>query len=374
MKSIAKLCYLAAPLFMLILAACASIFTLNKDTLIPTRVTNPNPTPIAQYIAYGDSITAGYELASPSTQFYPALVAAVEGVSVADHAGSGEMSCDIPTTQIFLNGTSPSLSPHLASSILTGTNDVEVKGTGAYEPVFILCHMASLSWLAVPAEYKALANGSGMKTTGPGSLDTSNHWNAWTTGGQGATVSFSIVSTLVGPIYAWPRISDSNPATYAYSLDGLPRGTASTQTSPLIATLNGVTNSLGFIRLPVVAAGKHVVTFTQTSVGSNGVSVVGIGIPGGPSTDTLPTVFAGTVPYQYPGPSGGQCTAAAYAPCQQYTQDIEADVSLLAADGLDIRLFDTGKFLSATAADMTDTLHPNALGHIELSHAVESVW
>jgi hypothetical protein len=88
----------------------------------------------------------------------------------------------------------------------------------------------------------------------------------------------------------------------------------------------------------------------------------------------LPTVIAGTVPYQYPGPSGGPCTPATYAPCQQYTQDIEADVSLLAADGLDVRLFVTGNFLFGTAAEMADNLHPNALGHVELSHAVESVW
>jgi lysophospholipase L1-like esterase len=85
-------------------------------------------------------------------------------------------------------------------------------------------------------------------------------------------------------------------------------------------------------------------------------------------------VFAGTVPYQYPGPSGGPCTATAYEPCQDYTQDIETDINLFTGDGLDIRLFDTRIYMHGTSAEMSDTLHPNALGQMELSQAVEAVW
>jgi len=48
--------------------------------------------------------------------------------------------------------------------------------------VFKLCHQAALSWLAVPAENKVLATGSGVTTTGKGAIDSSNNWNAWTTG------------------------------------------------------------------------------------------------------------------------------------------------------------------------------------------------
>jgi lysophospholipase L1-like esterase len=326
------------------------------------------------YKSYGDSITAGYLLEDPTTQAYPALVAADEQVQLSNRAISGNMSCDIPTTEIFPNEDNPALSPKIRSSVLVGTNDAVIKGAGYYEQVFILCHLATLSWLAVPAEDKVLANGNGVTTTGLGALDTTNHWNAWTTGGPGATVTFAIVTTQDGPIYLWPRISDNNPATYTYSLDGAVEGTASTQTSPLIATTNGTDSSLGFIRLAMVEAGKHVVTFTQTSAGTNGVSVVGIGAPGESSANDLPAVIVGTVTYQYHGPSGGPCTAATYAPCQQYTQDIEADVSLLSADGLDIKLVDTRKFMFGSASEMSDALHPNTLGQKELSNAFESVW
>ena len=63
-------------------------------------------------------------------------------------------------------------------TLLIGTNDVDIKGAGSYETVFILCHQAAISWLAVPAEYKVLANGSGVTTSGTGAINSSNNWNA----------------------------------------------------------------------------------------------------------------------------------------------------------------------------------------------------
>jgi lysophospholipase L1-like esterase len=58
----------------------------------------------------------------------------------------------------------------------------------------------------------------------------------------------------------------------------------------------------------------------------------------------------------------------------EYIRDIDADVRQFSADGLDVRLFDTRMYMFGTAAEMNDTLHPNALGQIELSHAVEASW
>ena len=342
-----------------------------------TVVMNANKTATAnytispQYHAYGDSITYGYSLSDPAAQAYPALVAASEELPFLNYAISGDQACDVPTRQIFPNEDNPTLAAHMEYSVLIGTNDVDLKGTGAYESVFMACHQATLSWLAIPAEYKVLANDSSVTTSGPGAIDRSNHWNAWTTAGQGSSVSFPITMVRNGPIYAWPRINDDTPATYTYSLDGVVLGTASTQTNPIISTQNGTTNSLGFLRLPAVSAGSHVVTFTQTSAGTNGVSVVGIGTPVGPTGNTLPTVLAGTIPYQF---NNGQCNTSSDEPCLEYIQDIEADVNLFSADGLDVRLFDTRKYMLGTAADMNDTVHPNVLGQIELSQSVEASW
>jgi hypothetical protein len=357
----------------LILTGCASFNTLQFiPSYVIASLPNPVATSVAQYRAYGDSITAGDTL-SNSEKPYPAFVAEIENVTYANNAILGDQACDVTTRQIFPHEDFPTLATHPTYTLLIGTNDVNVKGVSSYEAVYILCHQAAISWLAVPAEYKVLANGSGMATTGTGTIDSSNNWNAWTTGGLGSTVSFTITTSQAGPIYAWPRIDDDNPGTYTYSLDGVVLGTASIQTTPQIATQNGSTSSLGFLRLPVVAAGTHVVTFTQTSIGANGVSLVGIGTPSGPITDKLPIVLVGTIPFQLHNDSGYGCSISD-APCLEYNQDIEADVNLFAADGLNVRLFDTRTFMFGKAAEMNDAVHPNEFGQYELSHSVEAVW
>ena len=330
-------------------------------------------TSIAHYRAYGASITQGRTLSNPAKQAYPALVAEFEKVNFVNNALAGDQACDVPTRQIFPNKDSPTAHLHPTYTVLVGTNDVDVKGVGAYEAVFMLCHKALISWLAVPLEYKVLATSNEMKTSGPGSLDTKNNWNAWTTGGPGATVSFTITTRKEGPIYAWPRIDDKNPGTYSYSLDGKVLGAGSTQTTPRISTENFTTDSLGFLRLPVVSAGTHVVEFTQTSEGANGLSILGIGAPAEARADELPTVLVGNITYQLHGGSIGACVISDL-PCLRYIQDIEADVNVFSSDGLRVRLFDTRKYMFGTAAEMNDSLHPNALGHIELSQAVEASW
>ena len=346
-----------------------------SGSLYPIPMPNPSSLPIpvatsvAQYRAYGDSITEGYTLIAPQKPF-PAFVAYYESVTYADNAIGGDQACDVPTMQIFPNEDFPTLAAHPTYTLLIGTNDVVVKGIGPYEAVFILCHEASISWLAVPAEFKVLANGNGVTTMGPGMLDTSNNWNAWTTQGLGSSVSFTITTTQTGPIYAWPRIDDNNPGTYTYSLDGVVIGAASTQTTPIIATGKGTTNSLGFIRFPLVPAGTHVVTFMQTSAGANGVSVLGIGTPNGTTIGKLPTVLVGTIPFE----QGGSICNPPGSPCQEYIQDIEADVNLFSADGLSVRLFDTRKFMSGSAVEMNDDWHPNEYGQFLLSLSVEASW
>jgi hypothetical protein len=298
-------------------------------------------------------------------------VASQEKVPFVNYALSGDQACDVATRQIFAHKDSPSVTSPTEYSLLIGTNDVDVKGAGPYEAVFQTCFNAAVSWLAIPDVFKVLATSNQILTTGAGGIDSSNNWNAWTTAGQGATVSFPVTLAATGPIYAWSRISDNNPASYSYSLDGTVIGTANTQTAPRIATENGSTNSLSFLRFPVVAAGTHRVTFTQTSEGTNGVSIVGIGTPVGFTANSWPRVLVGTIPYQY---NSGKCTASSDEPCLEYIQDIEASVNLFSGDGLDVRLFDTRQYMFGTASEMNDSLHPDALGQVELSHSVEASW
>jgi hypothetical protein len=168
-------------------------------------------------------------------------------------------------------------------------------------------------------------------------------------------------------------IDDRNAATYTYSLDGVVIGSGNMQTSPQMATQNGTSRSLGFIRIPDVSSGTHVVTFTQSSTGTRGISVIGIGSPVGQTSNKLPTVLVGTITYQLMEGGEGACTVSD-APCLQYIQDERTVVDLLASDGLDVRIFDTRQYMHGTASEMNDSLHPNAFGQVELSHSVEAVW
>lgn len=353
---------------------CGSGIELRQHpAVLPASPYPSDPGRYTTYHSYGDSITAGYWLPDPAKEAYPFLVGFDRGLTVSNYAFSGDQACDVAPRQIFGNADSPSLVSPPLYSLLIGTNDVDIKGTGPYEGVFNLCQLASVSWLAMPSNFKVLANGDAVVTKGGGSLDTSHHWNAWTTAALGASISFTITTQQAGPIYAWLIIDDENPGSYSYSMDGTIIGTGHTRTTPAISTFNGTTDSLGFLRLPTVLAGKHVVTFTQTNSEPNGFSIVAIGAPPMTKLDTLPTVLVGTIPYQLLFAGSARCTQSD-SPCLQYIHDIESNINLLASDGLDVRLFDTRQYMLGNPNEMTDSVHPNSLGQIELSHAVEATF
>ncbi len=327
----------------------------------------------APYFALGDFLTDGATLSNPSQQAYPTLVSREKNAPLTNLANAGDQACDVPARQIFPNSVSPTLASHATYSLLIGVNDVDIQGDGAYEQVFVQCHQAALAWLALPAEGKVLAGSAGFVADGPGQIDTTNGWNAWTTQGQGSTVSFTITMTASGPIYAWPLIDDASTATYGYALDGVQTGTSAVQTSPQMATKNGTTRSLGFLRWPWAPAGRHTVTFIQISTGTSGISVVGIGAPSALPAGQLPAVLAGTVPYQLHTGQNVGCQATD-APCLAYNSDILADVNMFAGDGLNVLLFDTRQYLQGTAVEMSDAVHPNAKGQEKLSEAVQAAW
>ncbi len=354
------------PTLFLFVSGCANVtFSLQDGMKVPT--------PEAQYRAYGASITYGATLKDPARQAYPSLVAAHQHMSFANNAISGDQACDVLPRQVFPNKDLSSLEAPPVYSLLIGANDADLKGPGDYEAVYRLCHMAVITWLGLPVERKVVAGAKEFIASGPGVLDRSNPWTAWTTEGKGARVAATISTLDVGPIYAWVVIDDSSPASFGYSLDGETVGLRTSQTSPRIATNNGTGKSIAVLRFPRVSPGIHTVVLTQTNDGASGVSVLGIGAPGRDAAG-LPAVLVGTITYQRHGAGGGGCVPGNESPCLEYNRIIESDVDTLAADGLNVRLFDTRKYMYATAAEMNDDIHPNQLGQLELSHAVEAVW
>ncbi len=356
------------------LAALSCLFALtgcsqNDFFSGAAAVAAANPS-LPPYHAYGDSITAGFGLSSPGTTAYPAVFAKAENLSASNYAISGDEACDIPTRQIFPNRDDPTATSQSIATVLIGTNDVAVKGVGSYEAVFSLCHQATLAWLATPAELKVSA--SSATAAGPTHIDTTAHYNAVTTDAQNASLTFSFTLGQPGAVYVWYRIVDDNAGTFSWALDGSSAHSLTTAVSPAMATQNGTKSSLALLRLPAVPAGGHRLVLIQTSAGASGMGIVALGIPPAGGLSAAPRVLAGTVPPQL----AGSTLMCSYNPgaCQQYSADITANVNLLASDGLNIQLFTSGKYMSATAADLNDALHPNVLGNQEIAHAVEDIY
>jgi hypothetical protein len=136
-----------------------------------------------------------------------------------------------------------------------------------------------------------------------------------------------------------------------------------------MSTQNGTTESIGFLRLPGIAAGAHTVTFTQTS-STGTMQIVAIGTPPGVKR-SLPTVIVGDLPNQEAIP-GDECVLYP-ANCSAYPPDIQANVALFAGDGLNVIYSENHTYMFGTFAEMNDQLHPNPLGQSELRYAFEAV-
>ena len=303
-------------------------------------------------VALGDDITyAGY-LADP-TQRYPALLAQSLAATASNLAAIGATACDLMPLEILPNNiaTTPATSP--LYSVLVGKNDVAIFGIGAHEGVFNLCQQAALAWIGVPRANKlllgdaniAIASGSWSTVAAPASCCLSAFTN---TTGSG-TLRFTQSTGSIA--YLWYAIDPSNSGSFTVSVDGGP-ASASIQTQQAIPAA-----SYGLLRLDA-APGSH--TF-DIAAQSGTVTILGMGYP---SASAAPTILVADIPNQI----GGNATAIAV-----YTADIQSNIALLRADGLDARFVPTQQSMLATPAEMMDATHPNAVGLAEIAQAFESI-
>ena len=279
--------------------------------------------PIADYIALGDSITAAPYIADPA-QRYPAIVAQALNRSLVTYASPNNTACDLMPQEILPHevGTSSAFNP--VYSILIGTNDLAGFGIGPREQVFNLCYQAAIAWLAIPPANKVLV----------GAI-------------TGNTTRFTLTTTGA-PAYLWYGIQTATSNTFTVSVDGAP-ATLATPTQSAVS-------SYALLRIPV-SPGTHTFDITDQS---GTVNLLGMGSP--PISGSA-TILAGDVPNQTSGDTAGIAA---------YTADIQANITLLRTDGLDIRFVPTQQFMFATPAEMMDSTHPNALGLAELASAFKA--
>jgi hypothetical protein len=320
--------------------------------------------PVA-YNAYGDSITA-CTFSPGITCYVNRIASALSIASPHDYGVSGAQACDVALS--FLPVDVPSVAAQQPlRTVMIGTNDANNQGVGAYEATFNTCWQGVVSYMAVPIQDKTLGGTvfSGGTYTGTCASDTTY---APATGidctSSAATATFSITTTG-GPIYIWPRVIDSDAGTWEYSLDGGAAVAETTALTTAMATTNqgASSKSIGFIRITGVAAGTHTIVFTKTNA-TGDMAILAVGTP--PSTPNVsgPSVIVGDLPNELSGGAGA-------ATLSEYDSDIYADANLLSGDGLVIFQAYPSKYVQATsaAADMVNTLHPNAVGNGELEAA-----
>jgi lysophospholipase L1-like esterase len=315
------------------------------------------------FISFGDSITVGYTL-SPN-QAYPYLVASALNTPLSNRAVSGDQACDIFPRQIYPHSVGYVLNANPVYSVMIGTNDVDVKGPGAYEANFNNCQSAVLTWLGTQPSDRLLPGNPSLNVTGgcenkPSSSVSGAILCAGNTSGSITTSDFI---TNGQPIYIWYGFGDDSPVSAAFtaSMDATTPQSVVTHPMPAIATENGTHNSIGLLRLPV-AAGTHTITI-HTATG--GISILAIGT----NRSTRPVRLAiGDLPNQLLTNPGSSVANQLI-----YSADIQSNVNEAIADGIDARFVPDRTYMLGTAEEMNDQLHPNALGQQHLATAFLSV-
>ncbi len=332
-------------------------------------------TPLADYQAFGDSITAGFTL-SNLTNRYPDLFAAAAGFNYyLNYAVSSAITCDVLASHILPNQLGPTQDSAPLYSLMIGSTDMDNFGTPHGEPNFTACHLAALAWLAIPREYKVLpGDPAATILSGPWSLppvqSQSQHDPTADTlfNSSGAGAAQFAVTSNGGPLYLWYLLGDHLTGAFTVTLDGVPRGTTYT-TNPVNrigSQFNPDSTGYALLRLPV-APGPHTL---RVDIVSGTVGLLAAATAPSPGlASNHPTVLATDLPNQNLAQA-----AASPATIQQYSADALADVNLLAGDGLDIRTVPTHNYLGSSPAEFYDFAHPSILGHQHLLNAMQAAF
>jgi lysophospholipase L1-like esterase len=317
------------------------------------------------YTPFGDSITAGTGASVQANAYAYLLSSTLTASNLLQYAHGGDMAADMAYTRA-LNWATPRNVGTPMQTLMVGTNEGFYKGVGTYENVYKANLGAAITWLTIPVESKSLAQGANCTVTAgtfaaeSGVTVLNDTVRASTTNGSALSCT---ITTSGGPVYAWYVQSDSDGGTFNASIDGGATTGYTTASTPTIATQNGGTRGVNYIRFSGLTAGPHTVLFTVTSAtgAGNSVHIYGLGTPLTQPIFNSPRLFVGGVPYEL--------ADAASASTAAYNADALSVVNTFAADGLPVAFVDVRQYVKGLAAEMFDTLHPNDTGHRRLANA-----
>jgi lysophospholipase L1-like esterase len=328
----------------------------------------------AQVTNFGASITCGYYATQDgatgyiwSNHGYAGLFdSSLTGTTAQNLCRGGDQAADMVRAWVMPNAA-PTLAQKQLYTVMVGTNDIQLCGgqTGCLEN-YMNAMTASLAWLALPASDKVL--GSSLL---PSSAWASDLNVGVATNTAGASLSFPVTQAVDGrTLYIAYRVFDAgkvNGGTATVKVDGNAVATLSTiaNAGRSIATINGSTDTIWAVGIPLGAAGSHTVTITN---GANGgfFSFQWAGVSTGQyaTTSGAPRVMVALLP---------QSTGAYYnIVLVSHNNALNKLATALANDGTWVTVVHCESVLNLTT-DFVDTIHPNDAGHAKLAAAFESV-
>lgn len=335
--------------------------------------------------AFGDSITAGVGVASPSTQGYAALLNAdvFQNVGTFTNYGvSGYFVADI-NASMFTHLARPSETSNPIVTTLVGTNDAGQSLTSGYQTAYNQLFLATHAAAALSSTNTVL--GGATTQAGTWSADsTYTNFAGIKSTTNGSTSAIATAYTPTGVFYVFFGDYISSGGTFTVSVDGTPATdtvtgltTLTSQPATALGSNTSPAETVGLARF-VTTAGTHAITITVTSTtnASNKVSILALGFP--PAIRergiTAPKVFAGGVIRQAADANG--TNSAIINGLNQ------ADVTTLQNDGLDVTFVDVRSYVNITL-DMQSTtaqgctgstlapVHPGTCGHRHIAQAFE---
>ncbi len=312
--------------------------------------------------AYGDSITNEVGASSPANA-YINLLATSRGWSLTtNNAVDGDMvpdQADPVFAEVIGDGEQ--------STIMLGTNDQRFyEESVPKRTAFKVGHAALLAWLAIPDARKQKGQDADSET---GTwTDTSSAYGG-TLGRQsvvaGSTITFTVYGTVA---YFCSILQNSIVATFTVSIDGVVRGSFATGPGATITSVNGRTFTPQLIRIPGLSEGSHSLVVTVvTASGGNPVYALWATGNQGHKTKEGPNVWVGNVPRftsaGYTASGGSDVDVAAF------NAMIRANVTQLAADGLNVALVDSASRLNPAVDLGGDGVHPDDSGHAVIANA-----
>jgi lysophospholipase L1-like esterase len=308
-------------------------------------------------VAFGDSITQGYNSTNHLTTAYVPLIGAAANLTVINNGFSGDMIGDQADSILATTVNSGYIYTYAL-----GTNDERIYSTSTNKlQDFKSAHLSTVAYLAIEDARKIKGISGSVTYTGTWATDAYLIGKFATTNGSTATFSVRGRTVLIG---YW-KYYGSYTGSMSVTVDGVNKGSYSiTPTAGEdITTGHGRAYIPALFIVSGLSDGNHTVVLTAT---------VG---------DFIPFDWAAGVDYDLLGPKVyvaniAHMTSAGYGTyggsddnINTYNRVIRNNVAYLASMGLNVALVDVCNVTNPATDLDTDGLHPTDAGHAKWAAA-----